>query len=119
MLNTHVMLLSASSTDKVVSGTRIKQNDNGTSVQGEHTSEDLLTLGNILQVGVVDAASLGNSYCLGTTGWRGDVALRGSFIQRGALWSEVAQMTTVEACVAGGGSNGQWCQQAHHRRRWR
>jgi hypothetical protein len=48
MLNTQVMLLSASSYDKVMSGTRIKQNDNGTSMQGEHTGEDLLALGNIL-----------------------------------------------------------------------
>jgi hypothetical protein len=89
MLNTQVILSSASSTDKVMSGTRIKQNDNGTSVQGEHTSEDLLTLGNILQGGVVDVASLGNSHCLGTTGWRGDVALRGSLLRRGALSSKV------------------------------
>jgi hypothetical protein len=68
MLNTQVMLLSASSTDKVMSGTRIKQNDNGTSVQGEHTNGDLLALRNILHGGVVDAASLGNNHCLGTMG---------------------------------------------------
>jgi hypothetical protein len=48
MLNTQVMLLSASSTDKVMSGTRIKQNDNGMSVQGIHIDEDLLALRNIL-----------------------------------------------------------------------
>jgi hypothetical protein len=48
MLNTQVMLLSASSTDKVMSGTRIKQNDNGTSVQGEYTGEDMLAIRNIL-----------------------------------------------------------------------
>jgi hypothetical protein len=119
MLNTQVMLLSASSTDKVMSGTRIKQNDNETSVQGEHTGEDLLALGNILQGGVVDAASLGNSYCLGTTRWRGDVALCGSLLRRGALLSEVVQTTIVEPCVAGSGSSSGWCQQVHHKRRWR
>jgi hypothetical protein len=80
MLNTQVMLLSASSTDKVMSGTRIKQNDNRTSVEGEHTSEDLLALGNNLQGGVVDAASVGNSHFLRTTGWRGDVTPRGSLL---------------------------------------
>jgi hypothetical protein len=82
MLNTQVMLLSASPTDKVMSGTGIKQNDNGASVQGEHIGEDLLALGNILQGGVVDAAGLSNSHFLGTTGWMGDVALRGSLLQR-------------------------------------
>jgi hypothetical protein len=119
MLNTQVVLLSASSTNKVMSGTRIKQNDNGTPVQGEHTGEDLLALGNILQGGVVDAASLGNNQCMGTTGWRGDVVLRGSLLRHGALSSEVAQMITVKACVAVGGSSSGWCRQAHHRRRWR
>jgi hypothetical protein len=75
-------------------------------VQGEHTSEDLLTLRNIRQGGVVDATSLGNSHFLRTMGWKGDVALRGSLLRHGALWSKVARTTTVEACVAGGGSNG-------------
>jgi hypothetical protein len=90
MLNTQVMLLSARSTDKVMSGTGIKQNDNGAFAQGEHTDEYLLTLGNILQGGVVDTAGLGNSHFLGTTGWMGDVALRGSLLRCGALSSEVA-----------------------------
>jgi hypothetical protein len=90
MLNIQLMLLSASSTDEVMSGTGIKQNDNGASVQGEHTSEGLLTLGNILQGGVVDAASLGNGHLLHTTWWMGYVVLRGSLLQRGELLSEVA-----------------------------
>jgi hypothetical protein len=46
-----------------------------------------------------------------------DVALRGSLLQRGALSSEVAPATTVEAAVAGGDFSGQWCVKAHHRRR--
>jgi hypothetical protein len=95
MLNTQVMLLSAISTDKVMSGTRIKQNDNGTSVQGEHTGEDILALGNILQGGVVGAASLGNSYCLGTTGWRVTwfcvVVIFGAVHSR-AKWTEQPQL---------------------------
>jgi hypothetical protein len=36
----------------------------------------------------------------------GDVALSGILLQRGALLSEVAQVTTVEASVVGGGSSG-------------
>jgi hypothetical protein len=82
--------LGACLTDEVVSGTGIKKNDNGVSVQGEHTSEDLLGLRNIFQGSVVDAAGLRNSHLLRTTWWRGDVALRGSLLRRGALLSEVA-----------------------------
>jgi hypothetical protein len=84
------MLLSTSSTEKVMSGIRIKQDDNGVSVQGEHISEDLLALRDIFQGGVVDAFDLRNSHLLRTTWWRGDVALRGSLLRRGALSSEVA-----------------------------
>jgi hypothetical protein len=36
----------------------------------------------------------------------GDGALHGSFLRCGALSSEVARATTVEAGVAGGGSSG-------------
>jgi hypothetical protein len=36
----------------------------------------------------------------------GDVALSGILLRRGALLSEVARATTVEADVAGGGSSG-------------
>jgi hypothetical protein len=39
----------------------------------------------------------------------GYMALRGIVLWRGALPSEVAQATTVEASVTGGGPNGQWC----------
>jgi hypothetical protein len=38
----------------------------------------------------------------------GDVALSGVLLVRGALSSEMAQVTTVEAGVAGGGYTGQW-----------
>jgi hypothetical protein len=82
--------LGACLTDEVVSGIGIKKNDNGVSVQGEHTSKDLLALKNIFQGSVVDAVGLCNSHLLRTTWWRGDVALRGSLLQRGALSSEVA-----------------------------
>jgi hypothetical protein len=37
-----------------MSGTKIKNNDNGVSVQGEHTGEDLLTLGNIFHGCIVE-----------------------------------------------------------------
>jgi hypothetical protein len=36
------------------------------------------------------------------------VALSGVLLWRGALWSKVARVTTVEAGVAGGGSSGRW-----------
>jgi hypothetical protein len=84
------MLLSASSTGEVMSGTRIKRNDNGVSVQGEHTREDLLALGNIFHGCIVDAVGLCNNHLLRTTWWMGDVALSGILLQRGALSSEVA-----------------------------
>jgi hypothetical protein len=48
-----------------------------------------------------------------------DVALRGIILWRGALSSEVARVTTVEAGVAEEGPSGRWCRQVHHRRRWR
>jgi hypothetical protein len=67
---------------------------------------------------IVDAASTGNIHCLGTTRWRGDVALRGSLIWCGALSGEVTRTTTVEAYVARGGSSSGWCRQVPHRRRW-
>jgi hypothetical protein len=82
--------LGACLTDEVVSGIRIKKNDNGVSVQGEHTSEDLLALRNIFQGRVVDVAGHGNGHFLRTTWWMGDVALYGSLLRRGALLSEVA-----------------------------
>jgi hypothetical protein len=73
-----------------MSGTGIKRNDNGVSVQGEHTSEDRLTLGNIFHGRIVDAAGLCNSHLLRTT-WRvSDVALSGILHQRGELSSKLA-----------------------------
>jgi hypothetical protein len=47
------------------------------------------------------------------------MALGGILLWRGALSSEVARATTVEAGVAGGGSSGRWCRQAHYKQRWR
>jgi hypothetical protein len=77
----------------------------------------LLALGNILHGCVVDVAGLCNGH-LQWTMWRmGDVALRGILLRRGALSSEVARATTIEAGVAEGDPSGWWCRQAHHR--WR
>jgi hypothetical protein len=38
----------------------------------------------------------------------GDVSLSGVLLWSGALSSEVAQATTIEVGVAGGGSSSQW-----------
>jgi hypothetical protein len=84
------MLLSACLTDKVMTSPRIKQDGSRMPVQRKRTREDLLALRNVFNVGVVDAAGLRNSHLLRTTWWRGDVALRGSLLQRCALPSEVA-----------------------------
>jgi hypothetical protein len=81
----------------------------GVSVQGEHIGEDLLALGNIFHGCIVDAGGLCNRHLLWTTGWTSDAALGGILLWRGALSSEVARATTVEASVAGGGPSGQWC----------
>jgi hypothetical protein len=78
-------------------------------IQRKCTCEDLLALKKVFHGSVVDAVSLRNSHQLRTTWWMGDVALRGNLLRRGALSSKVAQVTTVEAGVAGGGSSGQWC----------
>jgi hypothetical protein len=88
-------------------------------VQRKRTREDLLALGNILHGSVVDAAGLCNGHLLQTTWRMGDVAQSGIHLWRGALPSKVARMTTIEAGVAGGGPNGRWCRQVHHRRWWR
>jgi hypothetical protein len=102
------VVLGACLTNEIMSGAGIKKNDNGVSVQGKHTSEDLLTLGNILHGSVVDMIGLCNDHLLRTT-WRlSDVALSSILLRRGALSSEVARVTTVEAGVARGGSNGRW-----------
>jgi hypothetical protein len=113
------MTLGACLTDEVVSGTEIKKNNNGVSVQGERTSEDLLAFRNIFEGSVVDATGLHNSHLLRTMWWMGDMALRGSLLWRGALSSKMDRATTIEAGVAGGDSSGQWCRQAYHKRRWR
>jgi hypothetical protein len=64
-------------------------------VQRKHTCEDLLTLGNVLHGGVVDAADLRNGHLLRTTWWLSDVPLSGFLLQCRALSSEVARVTTV------------------------
>jgi hypothetical protein len=118
MLNIQLMPLSTSSTDEVMSGTGIKQDNNGVSVWRKRTHRDLLALGNILYGCVVDAASPRNGH-LWQTMWRmGDVALRGILLRRGTLLSEVARATIVEAGVTRGGPSGQWCRQVYHRWRW-
>jgi hypothetical protein len=78
-------------------------------VQRKCTCEDLLALENILLGSVVDAVGLRNGHLLRTTWWMGDVALRGILLRHGALPSEVAQVTTVEAGVAEGGPSSRWC----------
>jgi hypothetical protein len=109
VLNHQLMLLSACLTDEVMTSPRIKQDGSGMHVQRKRTHEDVLTLRNVFHDGVVDAADLRDSHLLRTTWWRGDVALRGSLLRRGALPSKVAGATTIEAGVAGGGSSGRWC----------
>jgi hypothetical protein len=102
-----------------MSGTKIKKNDNGVSVQVEHTSEDLLALENIFHGCIVDAVGLHNNHLLRTTWWMGDMALSGILLWRGSLPSKVARMATVEAGVAEGGPRGRWCRQVYHSQRWR
>jgi hypothetical protein len=102
-----------------MSGAGIKKNDNGVSVQGEHTSEDLLALGNIFHGRIVDATSLCNDHLLWTMWQVSDMALSSILLRCGALSSEVARATIVEASVARGGSSGRWCRQAQHERRLR
>jgi hypothetical protein len=58
-----------------MSGAGIKNNDNGVSIQGEQTSEDLLALGNIFHGRIVVAVGLCNHHLLRITWWVGDVAL--------------------------------------------
>jgi hypothetical protein len=78
-------VLGACLTDEIMSGTRIKQNDDGVFVQTKHIGEDLLALGIILHGSVVDAASLRNDNLLITTWQVSDVALSDVL-----LWCEVA-----------------------------
>jgi hypothetical protein len=110
--------LSACLGDEIMGCTGIKQNNRRISVQRKCTREDLLALENILHGGVVDATGLGNDHLMGTTWLMSDVTLCGRLLQCGAVLSEVARATTVEAGVAGGGSSGRWCRQVHHRWRW-
>jgi hypothetical protein len=109
--DSQLTVLGACLTNEVLSGVGIKKNDNGVSVQGKHTNEDLLTLGNVFHGGVVDVTGLCNDHLLLTT-WRvSDVALSSVILRRGALSSEVARATTFKAGVAGGSSSNQWHRQ--------
>jgi hypothetical protein len=80
------------------------------------TSEDLLTLMNIIHCSVVDATSPSNRNLLLSTWWLVHVALSHVLPWSGALSSEVAGVTTIEADVVRGGSNDWWHRQAQHRR---
>jgi hypothetical protein len=95
-----------------MSGAGIKKNDDGVSVQGKYTSEDLLALGNILHCSVVDATGLCNSNLLMTTWRMVDVAQSSALLQSGALLGEVASLTIVETDIAGGGPSGRRRRQA-------
>jgi hypothetical protein len=106
VLDGQLTFLNACLTNEVMSSTRIKQDNNRTSIQRKRTREDLLALRNILHSGVVDAAILYNGHLLRTVWWMSDMALSGILLRRGALPSEVARATTVEAGVVGGGSSG-------------
>jgi hypothetical protein len=94
-----------------MSGTGIKKNNDGVSIQGKHTSEDLLTLGNILHGSVLGMTGVCNSNLLITTWRMVGVALSSALLQSGALPGEVASLTTVEADITrgGGGPSGEWC----------
>jgi hypothetical protein len=99
-------VLGACLTNKIMSGIGIKKNDNVVSVQGEHTSEDLLALRDILHGSVVDTTGLCNGHLLWTT-WRvSGVALSSILFRCGALSSKMARATTVQIGVARGGSSG-------------
>jgi hypothetical protein len=111
MINDQLIFLGACFADEIMSGTEIKQNDNGVSIQGKRTSEDLLALGNILHSSVFDVAGLGNGNLLMT--------LSVILLPSSAITSKVVSLTTVEADVAGGGSSGRWCRQTQHRLWWR
>jgi hypothetical protein len=115
MLNDQLMFLGACVTNEIMTSSRIKQDDGRMLIQRKRTHEDLLALGNILHGSVVDAADLHHGHLLRTTWWMSDVALRGILLWRGALSSEVAQATTVEAGAAEGGPSSRGCRQAHQR----
>jgi hypothetical protein len=108
MFDGQLTFLNACLTNEVMSSTGIEQDDHMISIKKKHTHEDLLALGNIFHGCIVDAASLCNNHLLWTTWWMSDVALSGILLWRGALPSEVARATTIEAGVAGGGPSGRW-----------
>jgi hypothetical protein len=110
MFNDQLAFSGACFTNEIISGTRIKQNDNGVPIQHKRTSEDLLFHRNILHGSVFDAIGLGNGNLLMTLSV---VLLRSSTIM-----SKVASSTTVEADVVSGCSSGRWHRQAQYRWWW-
>jgi hypothetical protein len=69
MFNDQLTFLGACFADEIMSGTGIKQNGNGVSIQGKRTSKYLLTLRNVLHSSVVDVTDLCNDHLLQTM-WR-------------------------------------------------
>jgi hypothetical protein len=118
ILNGQLMFLDACFADKIMAGSRIKQDDNGMSVKRKLTCEDLLTLGNILHGSIVDATGLDNGNLLVTTWWMVDVAMSGVLLRSGAVSGKIASTTTVEVDGVKDGSSSQWRRQAQHRRLW-
>jgi hypothetical protein len=55
------MFLSVYLADEIMGCTRIKENDNWVTIEGECTCEDMSALRNILHGGVVHSASLGSN----------------------------------------------------------
>jgi hypothetical protein len=100
------MLMSVCLVDEIMTSPRIKQDDSRMPIQRKCTREYLLALGNVFHSDVVDATGLCNGHLRRTTWWMSDVALSGILLRSGALSSEVARATTIEAGVAGGGSSG-------------
>jgi hypothetical protein len=69
---------------------------------------NLLTLYDVLHGGVVDVTGLGNNNLLLTMWWMIDVTLSAIPLRSGALLSELASTTIVEADIAGGSLSGWW-----------
>jgi hypothetical protein len=88
------MFLGAFFTDEIMTSSRIKQDDNGMSIQGKHTCDDLLALRNILHSCIVGVTSLDDGNLLPT--------LRVVLLWRSAITGKVASPTTVELDVAKG-----------------
>jgi hypothetical protein len=86
------MFMGACFANEIMTSSKIKQDDNGMSVQRKCTREDLHILGNILHSRIVDVTSLGDGILLPT---QCVVLLWDSAITR-----KVASSTIVEVDVA-------------------